>query len=153
MSDEVRARPATPADASFIAGLVPSFVEVGLPAGRDPDEVAAEMTRTLTAALDSGAAVFVAESGDGTPLGFVHLHSTPDLTGRPRAHVSDLAVAGHAQGRGVGRTLLELADRWAADQGYDHISLTALTTNHRALAVYERLGFVRDTITLIKPVG
>lgn len=58
------------------------------------------------------------------PAGFVHLHDTTDLSGRLRAHLGDVAVAEHADGTGVGR----------------------------AIGIYERAGFVADTVSMSKPL-
>jgi GNAT superfamily N-acetyltransferase len=125
-------------------------VDFGVPEQRDGGALAASFARSLQDALSSGAAIFVAEDPDGFPLGFVHLHAATDISGRQRAHVSDVAVAEHAQGSGTGRALMEFADTWAIAHGHDRIGLTALATNARALAFYARLGFAVDTVNLTK---
>ena len=149
----VTVRAATAADAPFILGLVPSFVDFGLPAGRQAEEIGAAFARDLQDALDGGNAIFVAEDGAGTPLGFLHLEEFPDLTGKPRAHVSDLAVAPGAQGTGVGRRLMAFAERWAGEQGYDRIGLAVFTTNQRAIRFYERLGYEGQLLAMTKPLA
>jgi len=146
----VRVRAATAADAPFVMGLVPAFVDFGLPAGRDPDEIASAFARDLQQALDGRAAVFVAEDDGGTPLGFIHLQTLPDLTGRPRAHVGDVAVAPAAQGRGVGRKLMAFAESWAREHGHDRIGLAAFTTNERAIRFYEQLGYAPQLVAMTK---
>jgi GNAT superfamily N-acetyltransferase len=148
----MRIRDATPGDVGFLVELVPSFSAFGLPPWRDREAFDAAVERDLRAALGSGAAVLVAEDDDGTPLGFVHLHPVHDFSGGERAHVSDVAVAEHAQGRGVGRLLVEAAEAWAREHGYGLIGLTAMATNASALAFYDRLGFGPDTVTLVKPL-
>ncbi len=64
-----------------------------------------------------------------------------------RRHVGGLGmmVATDWQGRGVGTlmmgALLDWADRWA---GLLRIELTVYTDNARAIALYEKFGFVRE---------
>jgi ribosomal protein S18 acetylase RimI-like enzyme len=152
VDDRLRIRPATLDDAAFVLGLVPRFAEFELPGDRRSEELVDEFGRSLREALAAGADVFVAEDADGTPVGFIHLQTATDLTGRPRAHVGDLAVTQDAQGRGAGRALMRFAEQWAAERGHDRIGLVALTTNERALRFYERLGYERDTVTLVKPL-
>ncbi len=148
----VRVRSARASDAAFLSGLVPAFAEFGLPEWRDPQAFLAMVERSLRGALESGATVLIAEDERGAPLGFVHLHPAPDLGGGMRAHVSDLAVAEEARGRGVGRVLIEAAEKWARDHGFSVLGLNAIATNEAALRFYERLGFGRDTVTLVKRV-
>jgi hypothetical protein len=45
---------------------------------------------------------------------------------------------------GVGTGLLEEAKRWAAARGLHRIELNVMAHNHRAIALYERAGFVRE---------
>ncbi len=146
-------RPATTADTDFVLGLVEAFVEFGLPPGCDEAQHAAAFADDLRAALGSQAAIFIAEDEEREPFGFVHLPIVNDLVGRPRAHVSDLAVSATARGRGIGAELLRFADAWARDRGARHIGLTAFASNDRALAVYRRLGYRPTLVTLNKPVS
>jgi GNAT superfamily N-acetyltransferase len=150
LAGECRVRPAVEADASFILGLIGAFVDFGLPPGLDPDEHATAFGNHLTAALGTGAAVFVAVDESGRAVGFIHLQVVNDLVGRERAHISDLAVSEDARGHGVGGALLEFAEGWARDRGLGAIGLSAFATNHRALGVYERRGYAPTLITLAK---
>jgi ribosomal protein S18 acetylase RimI-like enzyme len=149
----IRIRPARPADAPFVLGLVPGLVGFGLPSWRDPDEIAQLFADDLRAALAEGADVRIAEDGSGEPLGFVHVEARTDLTGRERGHVADLAVAEHAQGRGVGRALLATGEDWARERGYELLGLTVLATNTGARRFYEHLGYREDTVALVKRVA
>ena len=45
---------------------------------------------------------------------------------------------------GVGTELIAAAQRWAAERGLRKISLGVFPDNERAIAVYERAGFVRE---------
>lgn len=84
-------------------------------------------------------------NGQEQTVGMVGLHVVqPELR---RAHVRGLgiSVAKDWQGQGVGQALmtaaLDWADHWA---GILRIELTVLADNQRAIALYERHGFVRE---------
>lgn len=83
----------------------------------------------------------------GEPVG--HAVLTPDK-GR-RAHVGNiaLAVADSHSGQGLGSALLgallDCTDRWL---GLKRLELTVFADNYRAIALYERHGFVRECLYL-----
>jgi ribosomal-protein-alanine N-acetyltransferase len=58
------------------------------------------------------------------------------------AHITTLAVAPEAQGRGVATELLVDAVHTALDEGAVHLSLEVATGNDRAQALYRRFGFM-----------
>jgi len=45
------------------------------------------------------------------------------------------------RGRGLGRRMMALAERWAAAQGYRHVSLSSQTSRDGAHAFYRGLGY------------
>jgi len=55
-----------------------------------------------------------------------------------------LGVLAEASGKGVGTDLLEEAKRWATARGLHRIELNVMARNHRAIALYERAGFVHE---------
>ncbi len=83
------------------------------------------------------AAIFIAED-DGEPVGYLGL----DFRDRRIAEVQSLYVDPKARRRGVAAALIAEAAAAARAHGYSHIHLDVQTTNHGAIAVYERLGFV-----------
>jgi ribosomal protein S18 acetylase RimI-like enzyme len=82
-------------------------------------------------------AVFLAEE-DGKVVGLLGLDF-----GNPKiAHVQSVYVVPEARRRGVAAQLMNEASAMAREHGYANIELDVLSSNHAALAVYERLGFV-----------
>jgi RimJ/RimL family protein N-acetyltransferase len=55
-----------------------------------------------------------------------------------------IGVLAEASGMGIGTGLLEEAKRWAAARGLHRMELTVMAHNHRAIALYERVGFVHE---------
>ena len=47
-----------------------------------------------------------------------------------------------ASGEGLGAGLLAAAQRWAAGHGLHRLELTVMAHNRRAIALFERMGFV-----------
>jgi len=81
---------------------------------------------------------------DGTPVGYALLHR------RRRSSVvqlASIAVAASVAGQGLGKRLLEAAEREAAQHGARRLRLEVRPDNKGALALYESAGYRRfDTI-------
>lgn len=152
----VRLRAAGAADLPFMLSLAPRLAGFGLPPWRTAAQVVEAEGRALSRALEVGspdAPVLLAEDPDGAPLGFAYLETQTDyFTGRAHTHVAVLAVAEHAQDRGVARALLAAAEAWARRRGDPFITLNVFARNDRARAVYERLGYESETLRYVKPL-
>jgi GNAT superfamily N-acetyltransferase len=97
-------------------------------------------------------AMFIAEL-DGRPAGCAYLVTLIDyFNQRPHAHLSVLAVTKNAEGHGVGSALLDQSVAWAKERGSDRLTLSALVTNSRARALYERKGFGGEYIRYVLPL-
>ncbi len=88
-----------------------------------------------------GQAIFLAESGDGLPLGAATLLR---LDPADVPEIVAMWVAGHARGRGIADALVDAAVTEAAAGGAAEVRLHVLLDNPRALAFYERSGFAFD---------
>ncbi|MBS7806892.1 GNAT family N-acetyltransferase [Variovorax sp. PCZ-1] len=78
-------------------------------------------------------------------VGMIGLHLVQP--GLRRAHVRGLgiSVAKNFQGQGVGQLLMEAALHWADNwAGILRVELTVFADNARAIALYERHGFVHE---------
>jgi ribosomal protein S18 acetylase RimI-like enzyme len=69
------------------------------------------------------------------------------VTGRAGSigYLQRLAVHPRAQRHGIGEALVVDALRWAQRRGAQAVMVNTQETNERALRLYERLGFVRET--------
>lgn len=90
-------------------------------------------------------AVFVAEDEDEAAderiAGFVHVQGRLAVESDPRAEIAGLVVDAVRRGEGVGRALMEAAERWAADRGYDEVTLRSNVARERAHRFYQSLGY------------
>jgi len=97
-------------------------------------------------------AMYIAEL-DGRPAGCAYLVTLVDyFNQRPHAHLSVLAVTKDAEGHGVGSALLDQSVAWARQCNSDRLTLSALVTNSRARALYERKGFGGEYIRYVLPL-
>lgn len=62
------------------------------------------------------------------------------------AEISDLSVMEVWRGQGVGTALIDYCYQMAKDSHVQEVEIGALTSNKRALALYQRLGFVESHI-------
>lgn len=126
------------------------------PAWRTREEIIAADHPILVGALrhpSPETSIIVAEEPPGTIAGYVFSTTKQDyFTGRDHAHIEVLTVAESAEGRGLGRALLEAAEAWARSRGYPLITLNVFAVNQRARAVYARNGYGEETVHYLKPL-
>ena len=150
-------RPATASDRGFVLGLAPRLVDgFDAPSHRSKPELIEGDRRALEAWFDNPArddeAMLIAEL-NGKPAGCAFLVTLVDyFNERPHAHLSVLAVDKAAEGQGVGSALLDACAAWARSRGSDRLTLSALVTNTRARALYERKGFNGEYIRYVLPL-
>jgi ribosomal protein S18 acetylase RimI-like enzyme len=100
------------------------------------------------------ARVLVAEGEDGTVVGMASLWIKPDLAhGDTVIEVPTLVVAESSRREGVGKLLMEEAQRLAAENGANLIELVATTQNVAAREFYRALGFVETGHITLEFVG
>lgn len=94
----------------------------------------------LGAVTRSGNSVVIAAESDGELAGYVELTGGSFRRNKTTAYPL-IGVLTEAGGRGVGARLLTEAKRWAAEHGVHRVELTVMAHNHRAVKLYERMGF------------
>lgn len=90
------------------------------------------------------AAVLLAEDDAGRPLGFVELSIRPCAEGCRTNRVAYLEgwyVVPDARRRGVGRSLVGAAERWARAQGCTEFASDTQPDNEVSIAAHQALGF------------
>jgi GNAT superfamily N-acetyltransferase len=125
-------RAATAADAERIAAL---FSDEGYPAG--PSDIVDRLAR-----FDSdGSRVIVADNG-GEVLGFVAVHALARFEHSDRIiRIMALVVDAGERGRGIGRLLMEEAERIGRDLDAAFAEVTAGHHRPDARRLYEELGY------------
>jgi mycothiol synthase len=96
------------------------------------------------------AGFFLAENADGRVVGFhwtkVHAADPDRFNGEPVGEVYVVGVDPDAQGGGLGRALTLGGLRYLRAQGLGQVILYVEGDNAPALAVYEKLGFIRHAV-------
>ena len=96
--------------------------------------------------LSQGDSVVFIAFLDGKPAGFTQLY--PSFSSVSMAQIwilNDLFVAQHARRSGVAKALMERAASFGKETGAARLTLTTEVTNEQAQALYEALGWKKDT--------
>lgn len=148
MSEAVRVRPATAADAGALSDLLNAIVRAG---GTTATEVASDAASFAATYIDGPAAVccMIAET-DAGPLGFQVLGREGHLP----ADWADIGTftAAAARGRGVGRALLAQIRAAAEAGGFAAIHAIIRADNAQGLAYYDAMGFRTFETTAPRPL-
>jgi len=80
-------------------------------------------------------AVFVGEQ-DGQVVALLHLYERPAFDKPPEAIVQALVVDQKWRGSGVGKTMMNLAERWALDRGF-----SSSVSRSDAHSFYNKIGY------------
>lgn len=87
--------------------------------------------------------VLVARS-DSLPIGYVSCH----LTGPGQGQIGLVGVHPDAMNRGFGRRLIEASLSWFRQAGVEHVSVVTQGRNCRSQRLYQRCGFVTQSMHL-----
>jgi GNAT superfamily N-acetyltransferase len=112
----------------------------------DPsDESMLALSRSLIADPELEGVQFIARAGDGTAIGFASLFWTWATTRGGRLGVmNDLYVAPQARGSGAAEALIEACRARCEQRGAVALEWQTAIDNHRAQALYERVGGERS---------
>jgi diamine N-acetyltransferase len=131
-------RPATPADAETVAGLVRELADYEKllhEAQATPADFLAEL-----ASPNPVIHVLIAE-WHGQPAGFaLYFYNFSTFVGRPGMYLEDLFVRPALRSHGIGRALLRSLARIARDRGCGRMEWAVLDWNEPALKFYRSLG-------------
>ncbi|TQV66516.1 GNAT family N-acetyltransferase [Exilibacterium tricleocarpae] len=149
-------RTATAADKAALMDLMPRLADFDVPAHRNPKDLwrgDADMLAAHLAGTRDDCFCRLATDSNGQLLGFILVSLCEELLSHePSAHVEALAVTRDAQGRGIGRQLLEDAERCAQERGALSMSLHVFGNNTRARGLYARQGYDEELIRCSKPL-
>jgi GNAT superfamily N-acetyltransferase len=128
----VSLRSATPEDAERIAAM---FTDEGYPSG--PTDIVERLAR-----FDSEHSRVIVAEHDGEVLGFVAVHALPRFEHSDRIiRIMALVVDAGERGRGIGRLLMEEAERLGRDLDAAFAEVTAGHHRPDAKRLYEELGY------------
>lgn len=96
--------------------------------------------------------VFIAENDQNEPIGYLVLYpsSREELTGLWQGWVMDFAVVQTMRRQGVGRVLMEAAEKYCRDNGISYLGLAVSSHNLPALRLYQDMGFGEERKLMVK---
>lgn len=90
--------------------------------------------------------IFIAQGDEGEAIGFTQLYSSfCSVARQPTLYLYDLYVSPNARRQGVGRALMKGATEYAKEHNAVRLSLQTAHDNASAQALYESLGYEKDT--------
>ena len=124
-------RPSTTSDKAFVAGLSGKVFSLYGP-----------YRTTVSRWFESGATMTLIAMAEGGPVGFVMVGALPgDSEGETRSEVLAIAVTPEFQHRGIGRELLQAAQRNVKETGEQRLFLHTAKENHAAQKLFLRMGY------------
>src|SRR3954452_11769178 len=110
-----------------------------------PEESMLALSRSLLADPDLEGVQFIARGDDGLAIGFASLFWTWATTRGGRLGVmNDLFVAPEARGSGAAEALIDACRERCRERGAKHLAWQTALDNHRAQALYDRVGATRE---------
>lgn len=149
----VQIRAFTEADRAFLIEIMKRLIPDRTASPREPGAIARYLNEQASGQppFAAGTELYIAVDQTGERLGLLGIRQDEDyFSGHPRAYVELLAVVEAATGRGIGRALMDFAEKWARDRHCHEVALDAFSGNVGALAFYERIGFQPDHVRLSK---
>lgn len=145
-------RPATPADAPAMAGIriagwrstYRGHVSDEVLEGFDQERETARMAELLASPPEY--TQLVAETADGTVVGYCMFGPDRDYEGLPVGEVYAIYVEPELKGQGHGGALLDAAVTRLRAAGLGELHVWALVGNELASGFYQRCGWVRDDL-------
>ena len=127
---------------------------------RKPEGPPRERSYVARLIASPASAILVAAQRDARILhGFATLigherPATPVSAARRIVEIDNLCVHAHARRQGIGGALVDGADRWARQKGYDGVELSVHAFNDDARKFYEASGFETASLRMTRaPTG
>lgn len=152
-SQEIIVRQALASDHAFILSLSPTLAEVAKLTWHN-DSVVQKMQDDYILSMlnqkDKPHTTLIAEE-NSKPIGFIHACSREDeISGETCGTIPLLAISKEAQGKGVGKTLIEHVENWSKKQGFRLLHLEVFANNENAYNFYQKLAFKPEVLHMVK---
>lgn len=152
---DVRIRLFREEDRPFYETIMTRFIPERTVSPRDPEAMARFFARRASGevANPEGTEVFIAVDAGDQPVGMCAIRADKDyFDEHPRAYIDLLAVSEQAEGKGVGRALMNHAEQWARSRRLLEITLDVFASNTGAIAFYHRMGYQADHLRMSLPL-
>lgn len=132
-------------DAEAIVRLVNQVADEDRNLGVDRFPLSVQAQAEFAAAADPLVHLLLTATVDDQVVGYLYASRG---TGDAMRHVSSMAIVVHrsARGQGVGKALVEAMRGWAQVVGVRKLTLSVLTTNRPAQALFRRCGYEVEAV-------
>jgi GNAT superfamily N-acetyltransferase len=103
-----------------------------------------EVRRRYDAVIRSDGHVLIVAERNGSVVALCHVYARPALDKPPEAVVQALVVTETCRHRGIGKLMMDAAEAWSAERGFDSIALSSRISRFDAHAFYGALGYACD---------
>lgn len=98
--------------------------------------------------------VFMARHQNGQQAGYVWVAQVEStFTGKNQAFIINLYVAPEFRGKGIGSVLMRKAEEWVRLHNLDRIGLSVAVHNRVAVELYEKEGYIKETVRMYKNIS
>jgi len=155
MENLIAIREAQESDHSYMFELSPYLAEVAQLEWHTDDVIQKmqnDYISEMLAETSQPNITFIAEANNES-IGFIHVRTHKDsISGETSGTIPLLAVSPKYQGSGVGKLLMEHAEKWAKNLGCRLLHLEVFANNKKADNFYQNIGFKPETVHMIKPI-
>ena len=88
--------------------------------------------------------VFVAVSGNGDVVGWIHVFAVVRLESEPFAEIGGIVVDSGYRNRGIGKALLGSAEEWTAQKNLTKLRVRSRTSRDEAHCFFKNFGFTQS---------
>ncbi|AIC95931.1 GNAT family N-acetyltransferase [Shouchella lehensis] len=138
-------------DRSNVMALTKRFLQFDLMKHRDRVAMEQKQEALLLESLQrDDLSLFIAEK-DHHFLGFLEMRLQSDFfTNERQAYISAVATTSEAEGKGVGKRLMQKAEEWAQEHEVNTIVLDVFKANEHAVTFYETFGYQQEIVKMTK---
>jgi predicted N-acetyltransferase YhbS len=119
---------------------IPSIAKLSGALGYSPDETVVK-SRFKEVNSDSSHAIFVAEDKPGYVVAWIHILPRILLISRPMAEIGGLIVDEKYRRQRIGRKLIDYAEHWAIENGYEGIIVRSYVARTESHSFYPAVGY------------
>jgi N-acetylglutamate synthase-like GNAT family acetyltransferase len=113
--------------------------QLGYPAS--PEQMQSRISCIIDSQQDR---VFVAVSEDSVVVGWIHVFATMRLESEPFAEIGGIVVDSNYRNRGIGKSLIECAEQWAAQKNLTKLRVRSRTSRNSAHCFFKISGFIQS---------
>jgi GNAT superfamily N-acetyltransferase len=100
-----------------------------------------ELERRFASTTDAADHEILVGTNNDSVVGLLHMYARPALEKPPEAIVQALVVDSAHRGTGIGRILMDAAEHWTRERGFESIALSSHVSREAAHAFYTALGY------------